>query len=104
MEPMVSARVPLPLRNRVNERLKEMGSSPTELINKAYAFVDATGLLPRVEARIEPGRRTLTAEQQRKATRFFDRTTYSVPEEYFAGQSYDSLLEDEMRRAHEALS
>ena len=34
MEPMVSGRVPLPLRNRVNKQLKEMGSSPTELINR----------------------------------------------------------------------
>ena len=31
MEPMVSGRVPLSLRNRVNKQLKEMGSSHTEL-------------------------------------------------------------------------
>ena len=70
MEPMVSGRVPLPLRNRVNKQLKEMGSSPTELINKAYEFVDATGSLPHVQALIKPGKRQLTEARCREASSF----------------------------------
>lgn len=32
MDPMVSSRVPASLHDRVNTRLKEIGSNPTELI------------------------------------------------------------------------
>lgn len=103
MEPMVSARVPLPLRNRVNERLKEMGSSPTELINKAYSYVDATGSLPHVQIHPKPGKRKLDEQGRRMLGEFFDKTTYPVPEEYFAGRSYDEILRTEMRRKYEAL-
>jgi len=36
MDPMVSSRIPASLRDRVNTPLKEIGSNPAELINKAY--------------------------------------------------------------------
>ena len=35
---------------------------------------------------------------------FFDRTTYPVPEGFFADRSYDEILESEMGREYEALS
>lgn len=45
MEPMVSRRAQLPLRSRADMQSKEIESNPTELINKAYEFADASGSL-----------------------------------------------------------
>lgn len=55
MDPMVSSRVPASFRDRVNTRLKEIGSNPAELINKAYEYVDVTGELPHPLAMLNCG-------------------------------------------------
>ena len=46
MHAMVTARVPLEIRDQVNAKLRSIGSSPTELVNAAYDYVLATGELP----------------------------------------------------------
>lgn len=104
MDPMVSGRVPLLLRNRVNSKLREIGSTPTELIKRAYEFVDATGSLPCVQIHPKPGKRLLDNDAREKLGSFFDRTTHPVPEGFFANRSYDEILESEMGREYEALS
>lgn len=48
MHAMVTARVPVEIRDQVNVQLREMGSSPTELVNAAYDYVLRTGELPDV--------------------------------------------------------
>ena len=37
MHAMVTARVPLEIRDQVNAKLRSIGSSPTELVNAAYS-------------------------------------------------------------------
>lgn len=103
MDPMVSSRVPAPLRDRVNIRLKEIGSNPTELINRAYEYVDATGELPQPQANLAPGTRHLTQEQKDSLAAAISRETFAVPENYFAGKTYDDILEAELRNSYEAL-
>jgi antitoxin component of RelBE/YafQ-DinJ toxin-antitoxin module len=51
----VSARIPTELRDRVHERLRARGLTPTELITAAYEYYFAQGELP--EAVAEPVRR-----------------------------------------------
>ena len=46
---MVTARVPVEVKDRVNAMLREMGSSPTELVNAAYDYVMKRGELPDVQ-------------------------------------------------------
>ena len=41
MHAMVTARVPLEIRDQVNAKLRSIGSSPTELVNAAYELPDA---------------------------------------------------------------
>ena len=46
MHAMVTARVPVEIRDQVNAQLRSIGSSPTELVNAAYDYVLRTGQLP----------------------------------------------------------
>ena len=50
MDAMVSARVPVEIKKRGDSKLREIGSSATELINAAYDYVIKCGKLPGVEA------------------------------------------------------
>ena len=59
---MVTARVPVEVKERVGSILREMGSSPTELVNAAYDYVLKYGKLPDVE-REDPLVIRLTPEQ-----------------------------------------
>ena len=49
MDAMVSARVPVEIKKRGDSKLREIGSSATELINAAYDYVIKCGKLPGVE-------------------------------------------------------
>lgn len=62
MDAMVTARVPVEVKERVGSILREMGSSPTELVNAAYDYVLKYGKLPDVE-REDPLVIRLTPEQ-----------------------------------------
>ena len=104
MDPMVSARVPVEIRDQVNEGLRSIGSSPTELINSAYEFFLENKRLPKKEPVAKRGRRTLSKEQRRKLAASVAATTYPVPESYFEGQSYDELLSRRLRHDYEALA
>ncbi len=46
MDAVVTARVPVEVKEQVNKILRNMGSSPTELINAAYRYVLKSGALP----------------------------------------------------------
>lgn len=63
MHAMVTARVPLEIRDQVNAKLRSIGSSPTELVNAAYDYVLATGELPDAQRGESPLRITLTDAQ-----------------------------------------
>ncbi len=104
MDPMVSARVPIGLRDQVNKRLREIGSTPTELINRAYEFFITTGSLPGKKTEIEPGTRRLDASQLGDLKQSILMTTHPVDESFFADREYNDALESELRREYEALS
>lgn len=104
MDPMVSARVPMELRDQVNEGLRAIGSSPTELINRAYEFFLDTKRLPGRDASSKKGKRKLNASQLRALTESIKETTRAVPESYFEGLDYKELLRRRLRESYEALA
>ena len=104
MNIMVSARVPVELRDQVNIELQKIGSSPTELINLAYRTFLKTKKLPQEENALQPGTRMFSKKQLEEFKGFVARTTVQVPEEYFEGKSYKELLAERKRADYEALA
>lgn len=68
MDAMVSARVPVEIKKRGDSKLREIGSSATELVNAAYDYVIKCGRLPGVEEGRgggEPQVKVLSGEEAR---------------------------------------
>ncbi len=104
MDPMVSARVPAELRDQVNDELRNIGSSPTELINKAYEFFLNTKTLPDTGKRLASGHRKLNDAQIKELKLSLEESSAKVPESYFRGKTYDDLLANKLKESYEALA
>lgn len=104
MDPMVSARVPAELRDQVNNELRNIGSSPTELINKAYEFFLNTKTLPNSGKSLTPGHRKLNKAQIKELRQSLEESSAKVPESYFHGKAYDDLLANKLKESYEALA
>lgn len=104
MDPMVSARVPLELRDQVNEGLREIGSSPTELINSAYIYFLEHKSLPGENKTPKKGRKHLSARKSKELARSIEETTLCIPEEIFKDKSYKDVLRRDLRNEYESLS
>lgn len=67
MDAIVTARVPVEIKEQVTRILKEIGSSPTELINEAYGYVLKEHRIPRAGSspmRFQGQHRVLSPEQE----------------------------------------
>ena len=104
MDPMVSARVPIELRDQVNKELRKAGSSPTELINSAYEFFLKTRQLPSAIEAPRPGKRKFSRAAMSSLMNSIKETTLPTPESYFENTTYDNLLADALRESYENLS
>ena len=65
MDAMVSARVPVEVKKQGDRKLKEIGSSATELVNAAYSYLIETGELPvkrSLQVASKPQVKTLSGE------------------------------------------
>ncbi len=78
----VSARVPVEVKKQADKKLRQMGSSTTELINAAYDYLIAEGHLPQVhpEAGERDTEKSLSPEQLVCLRDFFSQTTFEVEE------------------------
>lgn len=104
MDPMVSARVPLELRDQVNEGLRAIGSTPTELINSAYQYFLEHKMLPSDLKTPTRGKKRLSVEKMQDLAQSIETTTLQVEEESFKGLSYKELLRQELKDRYESLA
>ncbi len=96
MHAMVTARVPVEIRDQVNAQLRDIGSSPTELVNAAYDYVLKTGELPDVNRGDAPLRITLTDAQANELRFRLRHATCPVPGSFWEDQA--ALRRAEERR------
>lgn len=68
MDAIVTARVPVALKERGNDVLREIGATPTQLINAAYEFVLSEHELPQSRSFLssESGKKRVLSPEQRK--------------------------------------
>lgn len=104
MDSKVSARVPIETRKHADEKLKELGASTTQLINAAYDYVIETGELPQAKTKTPLHGGKLSDDQQELLRKRLRKTTHAVPASFFSERSDDEILEEELRRAYEALA
>lgn len=94
MHAMVTARVPVEIRDQVNAQLRDIGSSPTELVNAAYDYVLKTGELPDVNRGDAPLRITLTDAQANELRFRLRHATCSVPGSFWEDQAAPRRAEE----------
>ncbi len=97
MDPVVTARVPEHVRTRGVEVLREIGSNTSELVNSAFAYVIRERKLPKAHADMNPGVRTLSAEQMRELEAFIQDVKVPTPSSWEAkpfDQLFDEAMED----------
>ena len=104
MDPMVSARVPIGLRDAVNEQLKAAGSSPTALINSAYEYFLETKELPKSKQTPKAGSRVVTPAIKQEVDSFLDAIYLSLPADIFEEKTDKELLAEALREDYESLS
>ena len=104
---IVTARVPLEIRNQAVAVLESIGSTPTELINAAFEYVIFTGELPPVTPSLEEMSHTTrraTPEQMAKINERIERTTFAVPDSFWAGKTDEELLGEALEEKYGPLA
>lgn len=94
---VVTARVPRAIKQRGDAVLREIGATPTKLVNAAYDFVLSHGCLPGKPAAIQnpaPGLRTLDAGGKRRIASIMEGMRVSMPQDE---RDFEQLREAAMR-------
>lgn len=104
MDAFVTARVPVELKEQVVAKLQDIGATQSELVNAAFAYVMATGALPRAHTSADSATRRLDAQKLAIIEKRLRETTFPVPEDAWEGRSYKEILAEERAAAYEALS
>ena len=102
MDAMVTARVPVEIKEQVTALLKENGSSPTELVNSAYEYYLEYRELPKKNL-LKAGRRKLSKEQKKKLAELLAATTVADTS-LLDGRSLQEVIAEKRRDGYEALS
>lgn len=115
MDAIVTARIPVEVKEQGNAILREIGSSPTRLINAAYRYLLATHELPSPRVVVEYDGsalggsankevRVISAEMRLKAEALLAASTLPAPREGWEDRDYRQIIAEGRSVAYEALA
>jgi antitoxin component of RelBE/YafQ-DinJ toxin-antitoxin module len=118
MDAIVTARIPVEVKEQGNAILKEIGSSPTKLINAAYSYLLATHQLPSAQVAVEylgspssagaDGKRVrvITKEMRERLEQSLEACTLEMPQDFWdelGDRDYRDIIAEGRLADHEAL-
>ena len=106
VDSIVTARVPAEIKKQGNAVLREIGSTPTELVNAAYRYVLKERELPKEAsplAGLAGQHRILSPEQKERVRNRVRRTTLNAPADW-GSKSFKELLAEARDERYARLS
>lgn len=106
MDAMVSARVPVEVKRQGDKKLKEIGSSTTELVNAAYAYLLKHGRIPSDAAQPKASKASTKVLKGRQARAFAQTWAARAPLQVagYDGTNFKELLEAAREERHAGVS
>ena len=112
MDSIVTARVPVEVKNQVSEVLESLGSNTTKLINAAFEYVLVTGKLPNahegaaLESSAKGSSRQLNEKDKEQLLSLFGKILVPAPASFWndlADSSYKEAISEWRSKDYEAL-
>ena len=112
MDSIVTARVPVEVKNQVSEILESLGSNTTKLINAAFEYVLATGKLPdahesaSLESSAKRSSRQLSEKDKEELASLFGKISVPAPASFWndlGDSTYKEAISEWRSSDYEAL-
>lgn len=112
MDSIVTARIPVEVKNQVSEVLESLGSNTTQLINAAFEYVLVTGRLPNAhegttsELSARGSSRQLSEKDKEQLSALFGKISVPAPASFWndlGDSSYKEAISEWRSNDYEAL-
>lgn len=112
MDSIVTARIPVEVKNQVSEVLESLGSNTTKLINAAFEYVLVTGRLPDAhegavsELSAKGSSRQLSEKDKEELASLFGKISVPAPTSFWndlGDSSYKEAISEWRSKDYEAL-
>ena len=112
MDSIVTARIPVEVKNQVSEVLESLGSNTTQLINAAFEYVLVTGRLPdaqesaSLESSAKGSSRKLSEKDKEELSALFGKISVPAPASFWddlGDSTYKEAISEWRSSDYEAL-
>lgn len=104
MDVIVTARVPVEIKEQANDILKKIGANPTQLINAAYEYVLSQGELPQAHPQKVKKKQGLSQDEKEQLIKSIEATSFSIPESHWSEDTYKDLIARDRGADYETLA